>query len=209
MSAAGGTVGRIVVVNGGSSAGKSTIVARFRAVRALRGEPWFAIGLDDFNEKVPDEYISVPGFEGARADEGVRFVSCESGLRPTAGVLARRLFAAYRRTVAVWARAGLDVIVDEVAFDQAAADDWNEALAGLSVLWVAVRCAATTAAAREAERGDRALGLASGLAEVVHAHLTYEVEIDTTSASIDECVATLDAAVTTYPGFSRGGADGS
>jgi len=202
MTAADEAVGRIVVLNGGSSAGKSTIVERFCALRAQRGETWFAIGLDDFNEKVPDDYISVPGFEGARADEGVRFIACETGLRPTAGVFARRLFAAYRRTVAAWASAGLDVIVDEVAFDHHAADDWNDALAGLPVLWVGVRCDAATATAREAAREDRAIGLASGLADVVHAHVTYDVEIDTTNASAAECVAMLDDAVTKFLEFS-------
>jgi chloramphenicol 3-O phosphotransferase len=201
MTTGSGHVGRVVVLNGGSSAGKSTIGERFRARRAERGEPWLAIGLDDFNEKVPDDFISVPDFEGPRADEGVRFVRYENGLRPTAGIFARRLFSAYRRTVAAWARAGLDVIVDEVAFDQDAAEDWAEALAGLAVLWVAVRCNAEVAAAREAARGDRAIGLAAGLAEVVHQHLVYDLEIDTASASIEESVSLLDAAVDNFPGF--------
>jgi chloramphenicol 3-O phosphotransferase len=104
----------------------------------------------------------------------------------------QRMLTAYRRTVAVWARAGFDVIVDEVVLDAAAADGWRDDLSGLSVVWVAVRCALDVAEKRERARGNRYIGLVRGQLDVVHAHVTYDLELDTTTRSPDELVDELD-----------------
>ena len=88
----------------------------------------------------------------------------------------------------------MNVLVDEVSFEREAVRDWHEALAGLPVTWVAVRCDPDVAEARELARGDRAPGLARGLSSVVHRYAVYDFELDTTEADVED----LSARLTTF-----------
>ena len=185
--------GRVVVLNGASSAGKSTLAARVVAARASVGECWIHVAIDDANAKLPPPWFDVVTFRGPYAADGIRFEPSEEGFVVAVGDVGRRLLAVYRRSVALWARNGFDVIVDEVVFDAEAARDWDDALAGLDVTWVAVRCSPDVAAARELARGDRTIGLARGLSAVVHRHVRYDLELDTTDADPDDVAAELDA----------------
>jgi chloramphenicol 3-O phosphotransferase len=62
-----------------------------------------------------------------------------------------------------------------------------QALSGLAVLWVGVRCDPEVAAARERERRDRIVGMARLQAEQVHAGVVYDIRVDTTTATTAEC----------------------
>jgi chloramphenicol 3-O phosphotransferase len=187
--------GRVVILNGASSAGKTTLAEYFQRARASEGDCWLLIGIDDFLMKLPDEWFGVPGHDGSFRDVGVRFEPSSEGLEPRAGEVGRRLFAAYRPTVAACARTGFNVLVDDVCFDEQSALDWQDALAGLRVAFVAVRCDPDIAEARERARGDRFPGLARGLSAIVHLYLTYDLEIDTSCADVDANAAQLTSFV--------------
>jgi chloramphenicol 3-O phosphotransferase len=178
--------GRVVVLNGTSSSGKSALAQRFQEERAAEGDCWLVLGIDDINAKLPPQWWKAPGWEGPYNDDGVRMEPAPDGLVIEAGALGRRLFAAYRRTAATWARAGFNVLVDEVAFDRECVEDWKQALGGLRVTWVGVRCDPDVAEARERARGDRTIGLARGLEAVVHEHVEYDFELDTSTSSVSE-----------------------
>lgn len=109
-----------------------------------------------------------------------------------AGPAARLMHGAYHRAIAAIASAGVNVIVDEVMISEAECVDWQEALTGLPVQWVAVRCDLDVVVERERQRGDRYLGLARGTGLVVHDHATYDFEVDTTSMTTQEVAAELD-----------------
>ncbi len=132
--------GRVVILNGTSSSGKSSIAQQFRDDRAALGEPWVIVGLDDYLAKVPIEWFAGDGFRGPFSDAGVCFEESAHGTTVRLGDFGQRLLAAYRRSVAACATSGVDVLVDEVAFDPGAVDDWHAALRGLRVTWVAVHC---------------------------------------------------------------------
>ena len=185
------------MLNGSSSAGKSTLAQRLVEARAASGECWIHVAIDDFNAKLPAPWFDLITFTGPYARDGVRFERSPEGLVVTVGDVGRRLFATYRRSVALWARQGFDVIVDDVTYDEDAAKDWEDALAGLAVRWVAVRCDPAVAEERERARGDRVVGLARGLSEVVHQHVQYALELDSTAtdaaALADELGRFIDA----------------
>ena len=183
--------GTIVVLNGTSSAGKSSTAAAFQRARAEAGECWLVIGLDDYLAKLPGEWVEVGAWVGPRASDGVRLVTDGDRAMFQIGPLARRLMRAYRRSIREAARAGLNVVVDEVSLYEDEWDDWCDALAGLDPVWVAVRCEVEIAAAREAARGDRAIGLVRGQSDVVHRYPAYDLELDTTSTAVDEVVQQL------------------
>ena len=67
----------------------------------------------------------------------------------------------------------------------------RQGLAGLSVLWVGVRCEPAVAASREALRPDRVPGMALSQAEPVHDGVAYDLEVDTTAASASACAQVI------------------
>ncbi len=102
------------------------------------------------------------------------------------------LEAAWTAGVAATARAGAPVIVDDVFLSGPASQQrWREALYGLDVLWVGVRCDPAEAAARERARGDRATGMAADQAVRVHRGVHYDLEVDTTRTPPDACARTV------------------
>ena len=77
------------------------------------------------------------------------------------------------------ARAGAEIILDMVFLNGAVAQErWRIVLAGLQVLWVAVKCDPLAAAAREAARGDRVPGMATLQAHLVHQGVDYDMEVE-------------------------------
>ena len=165
---------QVVVVNGGSSAGKSGIV---RCLQAVLPEPWLAVGVDLLIEAMPASM--------QQSESGIVF-GADGGI--DVGERFRTLEAAWLAGVAAMARAGARVIVDDVFLGGAASQQrMRAALDGLAVLWVGVRCAGPVAAGREIARGDRVRGMAAAQADLVHAGVSYDVEVDTTRTESLAC----------------------
>ena len=173
---------QVIVLNGGSSSGKTGIA---RCLQAVLPEPWLAFSIDDFVDSMPpDLQESDAGLEVA-ADGGV-----------SVGADFMRLEAAWMAGLAATVRAGARVVVDDVFLGGPHSQErWRGALAGLDVLWVGVRCEAAVAAAREIARGDRARGMAEKQAETVHEGVVYDIEVDTTHAESLDCARTIAESV--------------
>jgi chloramphenicol 3-O phosphotransferase len=168
----------LIMLNGGSSSGKSGIV---RCLQSVLPEPWLALGVDTFVQAMPAAMqTSAAGIEFA-ADGGV-----------SVGPRFRELEAAWIAGVATMVRAGARVIVDEVFLGEAASQRrWQQALGGVDVLWVGVRCDSAVAAGREIARGDRVPGMAVAQAEAVHRGVAYDLEVDTTRTEAIECARVI------------------
>jgi chloramphenicol 3-O phosphotransferase len=173
---------QVIVLNGGSSSGKSGIA---RCLQAVLPDPWLALGVDMLIEAMPASIQqSAAGIEFA-ADGGVNV-----------GAQFRTLEAAWRAGVAAMVRAGARVIIDDVFLGGAASQARvRNALDGLAVLWVGVRCEGQVAAGREIARGDRVRGMAAAQAEMVHRDVSYDVEVDTTHTELLACARTIAAHV--------------
>jgi chloramphenicol 3-O phosphotransferase len=111
------------------------------------------------------------------------------------GPVFRRLVDSMAPAVRALVDGGNAVIFDHVLHDQGMYDSCRTAFASLDVFSVGVTCPIDILEARERERGDRVLGRARGLAEVVHGFLTYDVTVDTGALSPQACVAAILAAV--------------
>ncbi|WP_159001385.1 chloramphenicol phosphotransferase CPT [Streptomyces sp. SBT349] len=173
---------QMIVLNGGSSSGKSGIV---RCLQAVLPDPWLAVGVDTLIQAMP---VSLRA-----SDAGIAFAG-DGGV--SVGPDFARLEAAWREGVAAMARAGARVIVDEVFLGGAASQRrLRRTLGGLTVLWVGVRCQSAVAAGREVARGDRVVGMAVSQAEVVHEGLVYDVEVDTTRTEALACARAIAAHV--------------
>jgi len=192
--------GKVVVLNGTSSAGKTSLALAFQDLRAQRGDCWVVFGIDDFIPRLPRQWVEFDAWKGPWGEDGVRLERDGDSARFHIGELGRRLLSGYRRSIAEIARSGLNVVVDDVMIESNEWDEWHAAVGGLSVVWVGVRCDVEVAVRREADRGDRALGLARGQAATVHRYPVYDLELDTTSESTDALARRLD----TYLGGPAG-----
>ncbi|SOB81506.1 chloramphenicol phosphotransferase CPT [Streptomyces sp. 1331.2] len=172
----------VIVLNGGSSSGKSSIA---RCLQELLPEPWLHLGADTMVDALPPSLRGDGGDGGGSG--GISGLEGGDGTVEVGPVFAA-LDAAWTLGVAAMARAGARIVVDEVFLGTTASQArWRAALEGLSVLWVGVRCDPAVAAAREAARGDRVTGMAAAQAEAVHEGVTYDLVVDTSRASAAEC----------------------
>lgn len=171
---------QVIVLNGGSSSGKSGIV---RCLQAVLPDPWLAFGVDSLIE-------AMPAAMRASAD-GIEFG--QDGA-VTVGPEFRALEAAWMTGVVAMTHAGARVIVDDVFLGGAASQErWRQVLGGAPVLWAGVRCDAAVAAGREIARGDRIGGMAEAQAELVHRGVRYDVEVDTTHTEALDCARAIAA----------------
>lgn len=173
---------QVIVLNGGSSSGKSGIA---RCLQAVLPDPWLAFGIDGFVESMPVSLQS--------SDTGIAF-DADGGV--SVGEEFTRLEAAWRAGVAATAWAGARVIIDDVFLGGPHSQErWRKSLDGLDVLWVGVRCDPEVAAGREIVRGDRARGMAEKQATIVHQGVVYDLEVDTTHTESLVCARTIAEAV--------------
>ncbi|WP_327106152.1 chloramphenicol phosphotransferase CPT [Nonomuraea glycinis] len=171
---------QVIVLNGGSSSGKSGLA---RCLQAVLPDPWLAFGIDTLVEAMPAAMRS--------SAAGIEF---DPDGTVSVGPEFMAMQAAWIEGVAAMARAGARIIVDEVFLGGAGSQQpWQRALDGLHVVWVGVRCEAAVAEGREIARGDRIAGMAASQAELVHRGVTYDLEVDTTRTESIECARTIAA----------------
>jgi chloramphenicol 3-O phosphotransferase len=179
----GAVTTQMIILNGGSSSGKSGIV---RCLQAVLPDPWLAFGCDSFVEALPAKMQATDAGIVVAADGTV-----------SVGTDFQALEAAWRDGVGAMARAGARIIIDDVFLGGAASQQrWLKALDGLAVLWVGVRCDGAVAAGREVARGDRTEGMAASQADVVHKGVRYDLEVDTTRTESLVCARTIAAHIT-------------
>ncbi|MFD6297637.1 chloramphenicol phosphotransferase CPT [Streptomyces sp. NPDC060235] len=168
----------VIVLNGGSSSGKSGIA---RCLQAVLPDPWLALGTDTLVDAMPAALRA--------SDTGIEFAPDGEVI---VGPEFRTLEAAWIEGIAAMARAGARIIVDEVFLGGPASQRrWRDALHDLPVLWVGVHCDATVAAGRELARGDRPIGMAASQADAVHRGVTYDLEVDTSHTESIECARVI------------------
>lgn len=190
--------GRVVLLNGPTSSGKTAIA---RAFQRQSDDPWLRIGIDSFWGAIDERWMEF----GPRAAEGFRWVEARNddgapaGMRIVPGPVGERLAAGMRVSVAALAAEGNDVVVDDVLIEASWLDHWSEVLTGLETLFVGLHCDVEILDRRERERGNRVLGEARGQVDKVHGHGPYDVEVDTSSTSSEECALVIAQALVSAP----------
>jgi chloramphenicol 3-O-phosphotransferase/pimeloyl-ACP methyl ester carboxylesterase len=177
----------VILLNGTSSAGKSSLTLALQARL-----PFVRMGIDDFVwERAPIGWYGAP--------EG--FIHAPGNVT-TYGAEGLKLWRAYHRSVRVCVDEGLGVVVDDAILTRELLDDWVTALDGLDVFFVGVHCAPDELTLREIARRDRTPGSAVGWIERIHAHATYDMEIDTTTTPSSALAAQIIAGLQVRSGRS-------
>jgi chloramphenicol 3-O phosphotransferase len=98
---------RIILLNGVGSAGKTSIA---KALQTITAEPFLYVAMDAFLEMLPEASWGRP--------DGITFETAQQDGKPSVvihtGPVAERTLHGMRRAVAAMARAGSDIIVDDV-----------------------------------------------------------------------------------------------
>jgi chloramphenicol 3-O phosphotransferase len=165
--------GQVILLNGTSSSGKSSIA---RQLLVDLDRPFFHMGADMI---------------GAMRSESRTHELDAASLDLVLG----RTRAGYHRAVAGMAHAGNDVIMDHVLSEPWRLRDCLEVFAGVDVVFVGVHCPIDELRRREERRGDRRPGLAAAQIGLVHAHGSYDLEVDTGVEGITECAARISSFV--------------
>ncbi|MBN8889440.1 MAG: chloramphenicol phosphotransferase [Rhodospirillales bacterium 70-18] len=176
---------RIILLNGVGSAGKSSIA---KALQVIAQAPLLHVQMDAFLEMLPAAYLDHP--------DGLSFTTQDAQGYPEvvihSGPVLQRLMRGMRHAIAAMAAQGNDMIVDEVLFGSQMAE-YERLLAGFQLFRVGVFAPLELLEARERSRGDRLIGLARWQYPRVHAGQTYDLEVDTSTATPAECARLIAA----------------
>jgi len=181
--------GQIVILNGAPRSGKSSIVT---VIQDTFDGPWMNLGVDVFARQVtPKRYR--PGMGLRPGEEGHEVAP-----------LVPVLYAAVYGSIAAHSRAGLNVVVDVGHHDAKILADSARRLSGLPVLFVGVRCpidvimqrrnAGQAGREREYAVGSDAEPTPAPVQRwqtAVHVPGIYDVEVDTSLLSPEECAAVI------------------
>jgi chloramphenicol 3-O phosphotransferase len=164
--------GAIILLNGTSSSGKTSLV---RALQDALDVPLLDAGIDKFLWMLPKRYLNPPLWDDVL------------GRATEAGVTGQRLMSGMHHAIAALAQAGNHVVADHVLVDARWVDECARLFCNLPAYFVAVRCPLDVLEQREQQRQDRTLGQARAQFDLVHAHGVYDLEVDTSLASPDQC----------------------
>jgi chloramphenicol 3-O phosphotransferase len=160
--------GKIIFLNGTSSSGKTTIGKR---LQEKLPEPYLLYSVDDLLNCLPGWVFEPTTQEDADKSNQIIY----------------NLISNFHRVVGTLARAGTNLIVDHVLQEEVWLTECLKEWHGLEVCFVGVKCPLDELEKREKERGNRNPGTAAYQFDRVHAHNMYDIEVDTSIFSSDEC----------------------
>ena len=165
--------GNIVILNGVSSSGKTTVA---KALQAELDEHYFWVANDTFCDMCSSKHWDKDWV--------------------TASNQALR---ALNYSVQAFSDAGLNVTVDHVFLNDGTQerllDECVEILHGYPVLFVRVDCSLEELERREKERSDRDVGQARGQLQYVHNHEIYDCVVDTSKMPTQRIVKLIRDAI--------------
>ncbi|MDQ0473516.1 phosphotransferase-like protein [Labrys wisconsinensis] len=170
--------GRIILLNGTSSSGKSTLA---KALRAALVEPFCYYASDQLADG------------GFRAIKQKVLDACLSDERA-------RFFDGFHRSIVSFAEAGNDILVEHIVEEASWAQQLQALFAPLDTFWVGVHAPLAEMERRERERGDRTIGEALYHLKT-HDYCRYDIEVDTTKPS-DSVVSSIIEAWRARPSAS-------
>jgi chloramphenicol 3-O phosphotransferase len=176
----------IIILNGASSSGKSSLA---KELQNQLSQPYLHIGIDTFITMMPDKCNALDGSK--RISDGFYWASTRQDEQPLLtiqrGAYGHRINQLYRSTVKHFADSGFNVIVDDVMNGQQEQVQWQQALEDHQVTYVGVFCDEDILNEREKNRDDRQCGTAIEQARRVHVGVGYDVIVDTSQSSANEC----------------------
>jgi chloramphenicol 3-O phosphotransferase len=164
--------GKIILVNGASSSGKSTLC---HALQASLDEPFWHYSIDHFRDAgiLPMQRIDNGNFSWPD--------------------MRAAFFEGFHRCLPALAQAGNNLIVEHIVETKVWMSRLVQLLEPFDVFFVGLHCPLSELEKREQQRGDRRAGEARDDYDVVHTFGAYDIEIDSNQSLEDNVNAVLSA----------------
>lgn len=162
---------QLVVLNGASSAGKTTLCRKLQEVLT---EPYIHLEEDRF---VFNTYA-------------LRFIESAMGAE-----IFRKTMLGYYRSLKAFLSAGHNILADTGFYSTELLDTFVRELHGERVWMVGVMCSLEELEHREQARGDRQKGLAREQFETIHTCVVYDLQVDTSTTDVETCAEQIKALI--------------
>ena len=174
----------IIFINGTSSSGKTSLV---KLLQKELPEPHLDMGVDKFIWMLPSRYLDRPLW-----DEVL-------GKAVHSGPVGWSLFSGMHHAIAAAASRGNNILADHVLVEKAWVDECAELFAGTNAYLIGLTCPLEVLEQREQDRKDRTLGQAKIQYEVIHKFAQYDLELDTSKLTTEECAERVIERLTNPP----------
>lgn len=162
----------IIFLNGTSSSGKTSIL---KSLQDQLQDPYLDMGIDRFIFMMPKRYLNRPLWDDVL------------GKAAQAGTVGMTLVSGMHHAIAAAAQRGNNVIADHVLVEKAWVDECVQLFAGMHAYLIGIRCPLEILEQRERDRKDRTLGQARAQYDVIHRYTHYDLEVDTSILSVEQC----------------------
>jgi chloramphenicol 3-O phosphotransferase len=178
-------LGRIILVNGPSGVGKSTLI---RSLHDSVAEPYLLTGIDYFYHVVPRQWAGGP--EGRYRRAGFQYVDWTDQLGELStiesGAYGDTVVRSMHSTIEAWVHAGANVIVDGIHPRQDLVGELNETLATIPrVLKIGLTASDEYLEARSIDAKNRP-GLWRHQARTIHDGFEYDLFVDRTNLDTNQ-----------------------
>ena len=181
--------GSVIVLNGPSGAGKTSIQKEFQYL--MMPNLWIKTGIDSLFD-APMPAIIPENMSFWQSPNPIRWVETSQDAQGNnvitlfVGEQGERVAYAMNSAIADYAKNGCNVIVDYIAYKQAWFDDLQKKLEGIKTYYVAVEIPLETLEAREAARGTSPKGHARSHYFTVYGNKKYDLTVNSAMHSAKE-----------------------
>lgn len=178
--------GNVIILNGPSASGKSSIQKEFQAL--MMPNLWIKVGIDSlFDAPMPD--INLENMAYWQSKNPIRWVETTRNAQDNSvitlctGEQGEKVAYGMNGAIAAYAKAGCNVIVDYIAYKPEWLADLQTQLSGIKTYWVKVQIPLEILEQREAGRGTSPKGHARSHYDMVYGNITYDLVVDTSKDS--------------------------
>ena len=162
----------IIFINGTSSSGKTSLL---KLLQTKLQEPYLDMGIDKFIWMLPKRYLDRPLWDDVL------------GKAHQPGPTGLTLFSGMHHAIAAAASRGNNILADHVFVEKAWVDECAELFAEMNAYLIGLTCPLEVLEQRERARKDRTLGQARLQYEIIHKYTQYDLELDTSKLTTEEC----------------------
>ena len=191
---AAASYGMVVVLNGPSTSGKSSIQKEFQHL--MMPNLWIKVGIDNLFD-MPMPAITVQNMSFWQSPNQIRWVETTHDalhnpvITLRTGAQGDRVAYGMNSAIADYAKAGCNVIVDYIAYKKEWVDDMRKQLDGIKTYWVKVAAPLAVLEEREIARATSPKGHARSHYDTVHWDVVYDLEVDSSVQSAAEIAAQI------------------
>lgn len=189
--------GCVVILNGVSSAGKSTLqhlISNFRTK-----EVWIAFGFDYGVGKTLPPYSYSEPFASTSPLYFCQNIRCDDENGPCVrlkyGPFGNSMLRALHRAIREYAKQGVNVAVDYLAYGDGWSQDLEQCLHDIPHVWVKVHGDPQKIIEREKNRPGAVLGIARPYMDIIHKDIPYTVEVNTTESKPEDNLKEINKAI--------------